>query len=340
MRIAGEGGGVDERAVDAPAVARRLSPRSGDVDAYGDEIWPMRSFLGRRMRGGIVGIEAVRSGPDVKVTIRQKHGPAENFQLYRSAHSPAARVNELMNSVGAGAAWSLCFAAVLILVMCIADESGSSALPLAVGLLAAAFCTLAAAVCARIYWWSGTTARSQRCGHAQSLPETLTALGSPDGEPWAAEALNALREGRFCRQDGRLHRLMQQPATDLVPAARATREVESLVVDAAVALRKGGRILDAADLLLFAEVVPSLSVLDSETVRQAAQTILDSHRLLAEIPAARRTVCPLGSTTTPEQDATAAVDGALRGIDAILTEENDSDIAALQALRAYSTRWH
>lgn len=69
---------------------------------------------------------------------------------------------------------------------------------------------------------------------------------------------------------------------------------------------------------------------------------MDDYRLLEEIPADRREVVPPGACGTPQQDAEAAVEGALRGLGGIAagSDSVSCDIAELQALRIYGQRWH
>lgn len=303
----------------------------------------MRSFTGRRLMGDLVTFRADRENGAIRVTAKQEHGPHQRNWLYWNEASPAASRATFLDYGLKGCMWATLGGAggVLFgLIPATEDDPGKYVLPTAAGAGALLALLVLGAVVARLNFWRGMAGRYQYCPHSEFLPETLAMVGDPAGAPWAIQAVNALREGSFCMGARQLHDLMSREAVARSDAAAPERQIAAVVLDAAAALRRHDRLSDAGDVLLFVDVVPTLSTLDSETARQAAQTIVDSYRLLDEIPAARRTVCPPGSATTPEQDATAAVEGALRGIDAIVSADNDSEIAALQALRWYSERWN
>lgn len=303
----------------------------------------MRSFVGRRISGELTGFDAQRVDGAIRVTVTQVHGPSQRYWLYWNEASPIASRATWLDYAARAAMWVVPLGALGVLLGLAPASEGDPdkfVLPVGAGLTGLAVLLLLTVLIARINFWRGMTDCYQYCPHSEFLPETLAAVGSPAGGPWAIQAVNALREGSFCMGARQLHGLLTREAAHQKAAADPERQIADLVLDAAAALRMHDRLADAGDVLLFVDVVPTLTTLDSETARQAAQTILDSYRLLDEIPVPRRSVCPAGSTTTPEQDATAAVDAALRGIDAIVATDNDSDIAALQALRRYSERWN
>lgn len=303
----------------------------------------MHSFSGRRLSGNLTAFRAERVDGGIRVTVRQEHGPQQRYWLYWNEASPVVSRATFVDYGLKGAMWAALGGAGAVLFGLIPapeEDPGKFVVPTAVGLVALLVLLALGAVVIRLNFWRGMADRYQYCPHSEFLPETLAMVGDPAGAPWAIQAGNALREGSFCMGARHLHDLMSREAVARNEAAAPERQIAAIVLDAAAALRRHDRLSDAGDVLLFVDVVPTLSTLDSETARQAAQTIVDSYRLLDEIPAARRAVCPPGCPTTPEQDATAAVDGALRGIDAIVSADDDSDIAELQALRRYSERWN
>lgn len=303
------------------------------------EPWPARSFTGKRMYGDILRFDATRTESAIELIIAEEHGPRQRFTLYWSERSPALRRSErAASAVKFGASFAVLLAASMVVFMT-PDDPDTWAMSPFLGLPVMVVCLVVAAVLARSYFWEGNTRRYQFCRHCQGLPETIAAAGDPRGQAWAIEALDALRNAQFCRDSAKLHLMMKRPVAQLLADRSETRAVAGLVLDAAIALREHGRLTDATDVLLCVDVVPSLSVLDSETARQAAQTILDSYQLLDDIAVDRRTVIPDGGSTTPTEDATAAVDAALRGIDQIVDSATATDIQALQALRIYSKRW-
>lgn len=303
----------------------------------------MRSFLGRSITGDLTGFDAQRVDGAIRVTVTQAHGPKQRYWLYWNEASPIASRATWLDYAARAAMWVVPLGAVGVLLgLAPASESDPDkfVLPTGAGLTGLAVLLLLTVLIARINFWRGMTDRYQYCPHCEFLPETLGTAGSAAARPWAIQAVNAFREGSFCTGSRQLHALMAREVVNQTAAAHPGRQIADLVLDAATALREHDRLSDAGDMLLFVDVVPTLTTLDSETARQAAQTILDSYRLLDEIPAPRRAMRPSGSATTPQQDATASVDAALRGIDAIVASDNDSGIAALQALRRYSERWN
>lgn len=269
------------------------------------------------------------------VDVRQEQGPSQRFIVVPDVRcSPTVRTWLFQSGFG----W-LFFLTAIVAIGSLRGFGKAVDVSWTVFFGAALGFGAIAAALGRASDWYGDNPRYHLCEHTDRLPDTVATAGSPVGKEWAAEALAAFRAGSFCRGSQQLHEMMRQPVGQLAAKHSPNRDVADLVLDAAIALREHDRLDDAGDVLLFVDVVPTLPTLDGETARQAAQTILDSYRLLDDIPSGHRTVVPADGSSTPAQDATAAVDAALRGIDGIVETSANEHIQALQALRIYSKRW-
>ncbi|WP_170119901.1 hypothetical protein [Branchiibius hedensis] len=276
------------------------------------------------------------------MTVRQERGPRQRYWLYRYDHSPAVTRGDFY---AFGSKYiifgSLGMAAIsLFATIPMPDDNGVEqppVIPEALGPPFVLLFLLVALAFTRLYFWSGSATRYQRCSHSATLPETLALADDPRDTAWATQAVNALRDGNFCAGSTLLHHMMVDPPS-AVAAGDPVGAIVELVSAAAAASREHDRSDDASELRVLIDVVPGLPVLEQETVRQAAQTVVDSYRLLDEIPPDRRAVAPVGGSA-PSEDAHNAVDAAMRAVDDIVDRHTDAGVTGLKELRSYSRRW-
>ncbi|KYH45225.1 hypothetical protein [Branchiibius sp. NY16-3462-2] len=314
--------------------------RRGPIDD--DVVWPARSYLGRKMDGAVVKFAAREVGPDVEVTVRQERGPEPRYWLYRYDHSPAVTRGDFYAFSSKYVIFgSLGLAAIsLFATIPLPDDNGVEQPPVIAEELGPPLVLLFLVVAlafTRLYFWSGAATRYQRCSHSAALPDALAVAGDPRDTAWATQAVNALRDRNFCAGSTLLHQMMADPPS-AVAAVDPVQVIVELVSAAAAALREHDEDDDARELHGLADVVPRLPVLDQETARQAAQTIVDSYRLLDEIAPDRRAVAQDGGSA-PSEDAHVAVDAAMRAVDDIVDRNTDAGAAGLKELRNYSRRW-
>ncbi|WP_146202605.1 hypothetical protein [Branchiibius hedensis] len=316
--------------------SKRFDERIDRLSEPGRDPEPSRALSGRWRSGDVTRFDAVVVERGVELTIQQEEGPVHRFVVCPDVRRAPAVAGWLQN----GALDYVGMAGTVIAVGSFRLTLGDSPKPpLAVSLVFLAVVAALAGAAFYVSHWIRDNPRFQVCPDVAYLPGAVAALGSPRDAAWAKQALFALRDGEFCRASRDLHREMDRLRASGRSVGATVEQVERLLRAACDALSTHGRPIDAADLASFTAAIANLSVLDQETARQAAQTILDSYRLLDGIPADRRDVRPESSLTTPSQDAEAAVDAGLRGIGSLLRSETVSGIAELQALRRYSQRW-
>ncbi|KYH45224.1 hypothetical protein [Branchiibius sp. NY16-3462-2] len=314
----------------------RLDKRVSRVSQSGRDPEPSRALSGRWRSGDITRFDAVAVDRGVALTIQQEDGPAHQFVVCPDVRRVPAVAGWLQNGALDYVAMAGTFLAFGGFRLTAGDDPKPPVAMLLIFVIAVAGL---AGLAFHVSHWIRDNPRFHICPDADYIPAAVAALGSPRDAAWAKQALVALRDGKFCRASRDLHReIERQRATRRSPDA-PVGHVQELLRATADVLSAHGRPADGADLLVFADVVPDLPVLDQETARQAAQTVSDSYRLLDEIPPDLRDVVPEGSSTTPSEDARAAVDAGLRGIGGLLSSETISGIAELQALRRYSQRW-
>lgn len=300
----------------------------------------VRSFVGRKMSGPVMGLRATQDSRGWRLTVQQKHGPAQNFLISTGDRPAQLAVRRLLSAVRVVVGVFVMIFSFLLMVTGVHEQFADNQ-PLS-GFIGAELTFLVTLLLGqRLVFTNSLRRRYQVCPHIPQIAAVLQRADPATGT-WAVEAVDALREGSFCLGSPQLHAMAAvQPAPLPVreAAASAAGQLAGQIQAAAAALETHGRAADAAVVRELLECVPELAVLDQAAVEQAAHAVARSYELLDEVPVTLRKLPAAPDGPTPQQDAEASVAAALAELTRLVRVHANSDIQALQALRIYTRQW-
>lgn len=299
----------------------------------------VRSFIGRKLSGPVTAVRLTEGPTYWRFTVQQKSGPAQNFRVSTHVSREWFVVDRLLSAVRVVVGVAVMLFSFLMMVTGIQLQIGSDR-EFAPFLGAEGIFLFTLLVGQRLVFTNSLRRRHQVCPHIPQIAKVVE-RADPASGTWAAEAVNALRQGTFCLASPQVHAMAAAEADPSapVPAGSAVDRLAGQIEAAATALVAHGRSADAGAVRELLDCLPELAVLDQVAVGQATDAVTRSYALLEQVPVALHTVPSGAGRPTPQQDAEASVGAALAELTRLIRLHADNDIQALQALRIYTQQW-